>query len=94
MHSERCTTFSAERQGLDYDQSNCAETESKGSGITPQNIYEIELIEDSSASPKKDDSGPLSRSTSSISTAKLPHIFESQKFSQGLQKFGSVWVLL
>lgn len=26
--------------------------------------------------------------------AKLPHVFESQKFSQGLQKFGSVWVLL
>ena len=57
-------------------------------------VMDIELIEDSSASPKKDDSGPLSRSTSSISTAKLPHIFESHKFSQGLRRFGGVWVLL
>ena len=93
VHSERCTTFSAERQGLEYDQSNCAETESKGSGITPQNIYEIELIEDSSASPKKDDSGPLSRSTNST-LAKLLLIFKSHKFSQGLQKFGGVRGLL
>lgn len=30
------TTFSAERQGLDYEQSNKAETESKGSEMTPQ----------------------------------------------------------
>ena len=32
------TTSSAEKQGLDYDQSYKAETESKGSGITPQHI--------------------------------------------------------
>ena len=30
------TTSSAERQGLDYEQPNEAETATKGSGITPQ----------------------------------------------------------
>ncbi|MBQ5779067.1 MAG: hypothetical protein IIW13_03665 [Paludibacteraceae bacterium] len=35
------TTSSAERQGLDYEQSNKAETATKGSGITPQSTSSL-----------------------------------------------------
>ncbi|MBO7202104.1 MAG: hypothetical protein J6V30_01010, partial [Paludibacteraceae bacterium] len=36
------TTSSAERQGLDYEQSNKAETATKGSGITPQSTSSLD----------------------------------------------------
>ena len=47
----------------------------------------MELIEDTSVSPNKEDNGHLNRSTNSISTAKLLHSFYPRKFSQALRKF-------
>ena len=64
--------------------------ERKNEGNTPYTyeVTKIELIEDSSVSPNKEDNGHLNRSTNSISTAKLQQYFVVYKFSQGLQKFG------
>uniref|UniRef100_UPI003FEE4525 hypothetical protein n=1 Tax=Alloprevotella sp. TaxID=1872471 RepID=UPI003FEE4525 len=48
------TTSSAERQGLDYEQSEIAETTAKGSGITPQSTSSADKVTESSPSPQED----------------------------------------
>lgn len=47
------TTSSAERQGLDYEQSEIAETTAKGSGITPQSTSSADKVTESSPSPQE-----------------------------------------
>lgn len=49
------TTSSAERQGLDYEQSEIAETTAKGSGITPQSTSSADKVTESSPSPQIND---------------------------------------
>ena len=47
------TTSSAERQGLDYEQSEIAETTAKGSGIPPQSTSSADKVTESSPSPQE-----------------------------------------
>lgn len=47
------TTSSAERQGLDYEQSEIAETTAKGSGITPQSTSSADKVTESSPSTQE-----------------------------------------
>ena len=47
------TTSSAERQGLDYEQSEIAETTAKGSGITPQSTSSADKVTESIPSPQE-----------------------------------------
>lgn len=48
------TTSSAERQGLDYEQSEIAETTAKGSGITPQSTSSTDKVTESIPSEQAD----------------------------------------
>lgn len=61
------TTSSAERQGLDYEQSEIAETTAKGSGITPQSTSSADKVTESSPSPQEN--GPKNSTQSAIESA-------------------------
>ena len=61
------TTSSAERQGLDYEQSEIAETTAKGSGITPQSTSSADKVTESSPSPKEN--GPKNSTQSAVESA-------------------------
>lgn len=61
------TTSSAERQGLDYEQSEIAETTAKGSGITPQSTSSADKVTESS--PSTQENGPKNSTQSAIESA-------------------------
>ena len=61
------TTSSAERQGLDYEQSEIAETTAKGSGITPQSTSSAD--KDTESSPSPQENGPKNSTQSAIESA-------------------------
>ena len=61
------TTSSAERQGLDYEQSEIAETTAKGSGITPQSTSSADKVTESSPSPQEN--GPKNSTQSAVESA-------------------------
>lgn len=61
------TTSSAERQGLDYEQSEIAETTAKGSGITPQSTSSADKVTESSQSLQEN--GPKNSTQSAIESA-------------------------
>ena len=61
------TTSSAERQGLDYEQSEIAETTAKGSGITPQSASSADKVTESS--PSTQENGPKNSTQSAIESA-------------------------
>ena len=61
------TTSSAERQGLDYEQSEIAETTAKGSGITPQSTSSDD--KDTESSPSPQENGPKNSTQSAIESA-------------------------
>ena len=61
------TTSSAERQGLDYEQSEIAETTAKGSGITPQSTSSADKVTESS--PSLQENGPKNSTQSAIESA-------------------------
>jgi hypothetical protein len=58
------TTSSAERQGLDYEQSEIAETTAKGSGITPQSTSSADKVTESSPSPQEN--GPKNSTQAAV----------------------------
>lgn len=64
---KEATTSSAERQGLDYEQSEIAETTAKGSGITPQSTSSADKVTESSPSPQEN--GPKNSTQSAIESA-------------------------
>ena len=61
------TTSSAERQGLDYEQSEIAETTAKGSGITPQSTSSADKVTESAPSPQEN--RPKNSTQSAIESA-------------------------
>ena len=61
------TTSSAERQGLDYEQSEIAETTAKGSGITPQSTSSAD--KDTESSPSPQENGPKNSTQSAVESA-------------------------
>ena len=61
------TTSSAERQGLDYEQSEIAETTAKGSGITPQSTSSADKVTESS--PSLQENGQKNSTQSAIESA-------------------------
>ena len=58
------TTSSAERQGLDYEQSEIAETTAKGSGITPQSTSSADKVTESA--PSTQENGPKNSTQSAV----------------------------
>lgn len=61
------TTSSAERQGLDYEQSEIAETTAKGSGITPQSTSSADKVTEST--PSTQENRPKNSTQSAIESA-------------------------
>lgn len=61
------TTSSAERQGLDYEQSEIAETTAKGSGITPQSTSSADKVTESS--PFTQENRPKNSTQSAVKSA-------------------------